>query len=52
MIECQTALERAIAKCRQEWTSLPGADEARYSMARAQQILAANGAIFEGNMTA
>lgn len=38
--------DRAIAKCRQEWTSLPGAMESRYSLAKAHQVLAQYGATF------
>lgn len=43
--------ERAIAKCRNEWTSLPGAMEGRYTMAKAKQVLAQYGATF-GDTTA
>lgn len=39
--------DRAIAKCRNEWTSLPGAMESRYTLAKARQILAQYGATFE-----
>jgi lysozyme len=41
--------DRAIAKCRNEWTSLPGAMEGRYSLAKAHEILLAHGAQFEGS---
>lgn len=36
--------ESAIAKCRNEWTSLPGAMESRYSLATAFNVLAQYGA--------
>lgn len=44
--------DRAIAKCRNEWTSLPGAMEQGYGLEKANQILAAYGGQFEGSMTA
>lgn len=43
--------DRAIAKCANEWTSLPGAMESRYSMATARKVLANYGATF-GDTTA
>jgi len=44
--------DRAIRKCQNEWTSLPGAMESRYSLARARQIIIANGGTYSENMTA
>lgn len=44
--------EQAIAKCRNEWTSLPGASEQLYSMAKARQILASYGGQFSGTVYA
>lgn len=38
----------AIRKCRKEWTSLPGASEAGYGMARALEVLARYGGVSEG----
>ena len=40
--------DRAIAKCRPEWTSLPGAMESRYSMDKAKQIILAYGGQYAG----
>jgi len=37
----------AIRKCRKEWTSLPGAAAARYSLDKAHQILTAYGGQFD-----
>jgi len=36
--------DRAIAKCRNEWTSLPGAMEGRYNLATAADVLTQYGA--------
>lgn len=44
--------DRAITKCQNEWTSLPGAMESGYSLDKAHQILVAWGATFEGDTTA
>ncbi len=43
--------DTAIRKCRQEWTSLPGAAEARYSLDKAHQLLVSYGGTFDqGNL--
>lgn len=39
--------DSAIRKCRNEWTSLPGALEGRYSLDKAHQILIAYGGQFD-----
>lgn len=39
--------DAAIRKCRPEWTSLPGAKEARYSLDKAHQVLLAYGGQIE-----
>jgi lysozyme len=39
--------DRAIEKCRNEWTSLPGAMESSYSMATAERVLNQYGATIE-----
>ncbi|WP_162888646.1 glycoside hydrolase family 104 protein [Dechloromonas sp. HYN0024] len=44
--------DRAIAKCRPEWTSLPGAMEQGYSLDKAHQIIVAAGGQFEGSTIA
>lgn len=44
--------DRAIVKCRNEWTSLPGAMEQGYGLDKARQILLAYGGQFEGSSTA
>ena len=43
--------EAAIVKCQKEWTSLPGAAETRYGMAKAKQVLAQWGASFDNGGT-
>jgi len=44
--------DAAIRKCRNEWTSLPGARESRYTMATANGLLASYGANFAEGATA
>jgi muramidase (phage lysozyme) len=41
--------DTAIRKCQNEWTSLPGAKEARYGLDKAHQILLAYGGQFQGS---